>query len=132
MSNNLKVAQSVIQHLAVQYGISQGFLNDKGEPVKMFMGGAVIYISGPMSKYPNFNRESFWLAEMALNIAGHATLSPAHWESDQDYEVYMRADFQMVLKANTVFALKGWQDSKGAIAEVTMAKSLNYTIFEET
>lgn len=121
----------MIKHMAVNYGISQGFLDEKGEPVEMFMGGAVVYISGPMSSIPNFNRESFWLAEMALNMAGIETLSPAHWSNKLSYYDYMRLDFGMVLKANTVFALKGWKDSKGAMAEVMMARSLDYTIFEE-
>lgn len=130
-SENKKLVDAVIG-VSSAYARSQGWKQlEQFKWSHPFMGGAIVYLSGPMSGHSNHNREAFWLAEMGLNLVGVATLSPAHQQDGLSYEQYMRNDFQSVLAANTVFALRGWKNSRGAVAEVTMARSLGYAIHEE-
>lgn len=118
----------MIQSLIKTYCDSQKWEIGKGLP---FMDHGLIYISGPMTDLTNFNREAFWLTEMAINQMGYSTCSPAHWMKDRDYDWYMREDFALVMKCDGVFALKGYKESKGAMAEVTMARMINLLVIEE-
>lgn len=125
---------SSLSGLVHNYAESQGWVvidpyNNKWR--HPFIDDCVVYISGPMSGITNFNREAFWLAEMAINLAGVETKSPAHWCSGLPYEYYMKEDFKLLLQCNAIFILKGWANSPGAMIEVQMAKSLGYKMFYE-
>jgi len=87
-----------------------------------------VYISGPMSGKPNYNRERFWRMEHAVKIKGCRVLSPAHHNKEMTYSEYMKLSIEMVFNCTTVIMLQGYGDSKGAMAEQALASSLGKKI----
>jgi hypothetical protein len=93
-----------------------------------------IYLAGPMTGYPNFNYDGFFAAEKEWAAAGFEVLNPArHFEGDQSrpYADYIRADIQELCdRAEAVAMLKGWESSRGAFVEWTLAKALGLPIWD--
>jgi len=100
----------------------------------------VIYISGPMTGYPNFNREAFVKAEMNLIGKGKEIVSPSLLEQDiegrkfktleEAWMYYMKTALIKLLHCNAIVMLDGWSDSKGARLERYLAETLGYKIYE--
>lgn len=93
-----------------------------------------IYISGPMTGKPQFNRPAFVVAEDYLN--GHhpalKVLSPHTIVIDEpSWEKYMRVALGMMLKCEAIYMLKGWRDSKGARIELGLAQELGMRVIYE-
>ena len=97
------------------------------------MGGIhdlVIYIAGPMTGLPDFNRKRFWMMEHLLKLNGcKSVLTPARHPIDQPYEWYMRQGIKMVAQADAVVMLNGWNDSDGACLEYMVATSVGCELF---
>ena len=89
-----------------------------------------IYISGPMTGLPDFNRKAFNTAEDALRMRGYNPLNPARngLPENSTYEEHMRADLRMLLEADAVAVLPGWEQSKGAQLETRLAAFLGMPI----
>lgn len=94
-----------------------------------------IYIAGPMTGIPKFNYPAFMLAEVELQSRGYEVLNPARINevhnperNEQDWKWYMRHAIRMVLDADAISLLKGWEDSKGARLERTIANNLDLHI----
>jgi len=100
----------------------------------------VIYISGPMTGYPNFNREAFVKAEMNLIGKGKEIVSPSLTEQDDEgmpwkplrgkWEYYFKIALIKMLHCNAIVMLDGWRYSLGARIERFLAKILKYKIYE--
>lgn len=90
---------------------------------------STVYISGPMSGLPEFNRPNFWKMEHALKPLGCRILSPAHHDKEKTYQEYMKASTDMVFECDCVVMLRGYQQSKGAMAELTLATALEKPIY---
>lgn len=101
------------------------------------------YIAGPMRGYPEWNFPAFHAAEKALQEVGYLTINPARrdeelgldvsgvtaeeTEGDVDFDINeaLAWDLDQIAKvADCVVVLEGWEDSKGAQAEVATAKAL--------
>ena len=88
-----------------------------------------LYIAGPMTGYPDFNRPAFVFAEEALRAAGFEVLNPARHEQDgRSWEDYMRIDIADVLRADGVAVLPYWEQSRGASLEVQVATALKIPV----
>lgn len=92
-----------------------------------------LYISGPISHYPNDNREAFDLAELILNNAGYEAVSPFISELNHPdypdkhllkYEDYLTKDLEILLKCDGVAVLSGAEWSEGSRLEVDVALRL--------
>lgn len=85
----------------------------------------LVYISGPMSGYEEHNKAAFDAARDKLQADGYRVCSPVdtsnHLGHDLTHEQFLRFDFHRVLEADFVVALDGWEQSKGATAEILMA-----------
>ena len=89
-----------------------------------------VYIAGPMTGYPNFNFEAFNAVEIDLfnggwdveNPASHGIIEGATWED------YMMFDLTRLGLCGTIYMLEGWQESKGACIEHSLAVILGMTI----
>jgi hypothetical protein len=93
----------------------------------------VIYISGPMTGYPNFNRNAFDEVEKYLISKGKEVVSPVL--SDQisgklTWKSCMRKSLQKLLHCNSIVMLPGWRESRGAKMERYLAEMLEYVIYE--
>ncbi|MCI1962860.1 MAG: DUF4406 domain-containing protein [Ancrocorticia sp.] len=85
-----------------------------------------IYISGPMSKLPNYNRAAFAAAERNLTQRGHEVLNPARirLSANASWEDYMRIAIRLLTHADAVCLLPGWEGSLGATIEHRLADFL--------
>ena len=89
--------------------------------------GKIVYLSGKISNNPNYKQE-FACAEHFLQQMGYIVLNPARLDEitteNLTYEQYMQICYRLVDIAEIIFMVSGWQNSKGANAELSYAKSL--------
>jgi Domain of unknown function (DUF4406) len=99
-----------------------------------------VYIAGPMTGYPKWNFPAFFEAEAQLEALGYEVINPAHNDGATVQEAlesagpvespnnlwsdYMKRDLPHVLNVDMICLLPGWQNSKGASLEVTVAKAI--------
>jgi hypothetical protein len=93
-----------------------------------------LYVAGPMRGNDQFNFPAFDAAAEALRAVGHEVRTPA--ESDREVgfdptsnaldgfsmEDALRRDVEMIIWADGVALLDGWQQSRGATAEAAIAR----------
>jgi hypothetical protein len=93
----------------------------------------VIYLSGPMTGLPDFNRSAFAAAADALRGAGYDVIVPHELKLDVDkeWDYYLRNDLiAMLTHCKAIALLPGWQASKGANFELTIAITLGFAVYE--
>lgn len=85
-----------------------------------------VYLSGPMTGYPDHNFPAFNDAEQRLVQARYVVLNPARHGADPEstWADYLRRDLRDVLDADLVAVLPDWQASRGAVLEVHVAHQL--------
>jgi hypothetical protein len=96
-----------------------------------------LYLSGPMSGYPDYNRAAFEEAAGTLRSLGHEVVSPAeedHGIPDGEWGHYLARDVAILLTRglDTIVLLPGWEDSKGAQVELAVAQVLGFAVYEWT
>ena len=89
---------------------------------------AKIYIAGPMSGLPNFNRDAFHREAERLQTLGHVALNPAILPDGLEQHEYMAICIEMVKMADQLVMLPGWERSAGARAEHALAIKLGKAI----
>lgn len=93
-----------------------------------------LYVSGPMTGRPDFNYPAFNAMAAKLRLAGHTVFNPAEnfgGDTSRARAEYMRLDIQMVLMAEAVVVLDGWEHSRGARLEVAIARELGIDVLNE-
>lgn len=88
----------------------------------------IIYIAGPMTGIPDFNRPAFFHAAEGIAASGHQVLNPATLPDGLTQHQYMDICQAMVRSADAIFLLNGWQASRGALAELHQARKLGLLI----
>lgn len=88
-----------------------------------------IYIAGPMTGIPKYNRPAFHFEAMRLASEGHVALNPATLPDSLSQPEYMDICLAMLRCADGIFLLSGWQNSAGAKAEHALAQKLELEIF---
>lgn len=89
-----------------------------------------IYIAGPMSgiedhNFPAFNAQADILRKegwTVLNPADHGVVEGAEWGD------YLRHDLAGLVTCEAIYLLPGWESSKGARLEVTVAEQLGLKV----
>ena len=92
---------------------------------------AVIYISGPMTGYEDFNRASFNDAAKTLTGNGFNVLNPATLPNGLTEVQYMSICQPMVMASHCIYMLTGWSNSPGAKAELALAEKLKLKVIYE-
>ncbi|WP_182050469.1 DUF4406 domain-containing protein [Changpingibacter yushuensis] len=89
-----------------------------------------IYLAGPMSNLPDFNRPAFMAFEEKLAVAGYVVLNPARVRLPEDatWLDYMRYALRNLSHADGVAMLPGWEDSIGATIEHDLATRLGLDV----
>lgn len=93
-----------------------------------------LYIAGPMTGYELFNYPAFRAAETELRAAGYDALNPVDAEQHnitgkpQTWDWYMRHALRMVVDADGVALLDGWEHSRGAQLEHHVACALRMPV----
>jgi hypothetical protein len=90
-----------------------------------------VYIAGPISGMPDYNRQAF--ADMAdkLRRSGfdavnpHETCSGIVADNDKDlWAKCMKADIKQLMDCDYIMLLPGWNKSKGCRIEIALCKEL--------
>jgi hypothetical protein len=92
-----------------------------------------VYISGPMTGIPEFNRPAFIKAKCKLIALGYDVISPVDVGDElaermaptkPNWTDYMRDDIRALVECEAIYLLDGWDKSKGATAEKRIADDL--------
>lgn len=92
-----------------------------------------VYIAGKITGTPDY-RERFAEAEALLKIQGHTVINPAainDYREGATYREYIQLGLELLLTCNVIYLLKGWKDSKGALAEKAVADAVGICAVEE-
>lgn len=91
----------------------------------------VVFISGPMTGLPDFNRVAFNAEAERLAALGFIVLNPAVFPDGLEHGQYMAMCLPMLEQADTIMLLEGWENSKGAVMEFNRARELQLpTMFQ--
>lgn len=96
-----------------------------------------IYVSLPISGYDLDKRKLYaiWVKELIKDKYSEPVevITPFNVcsEPDKPYSYYMGKDIEILLECDTVYFCKGWQDSKGCMAEFAVAKIYGKKIIME-
>lgn len=90
-----------------------------------------VYISGPVTGMPDLNLPAFERAADLATSLGKTPLVP-HWfvPAGASWEEAMRRCVETLAKADELWALPGWRESRGARIEVALAKELGIECME--
>jgi hypothetical protein len=96
----------------------------------------IVYIAGPMTGMPNWNRDAFLMAELRFTHMNHTVLNPCnniplHEPEAISHDSYMKIAYAMLDACDTVYFLKGWENSKGAQLEHQYASKHDKTMMYE-
>lgn len=90
------------------------------------------YIAGPISGRPEEEyRADFDHARAEVKAMGFEPICPTYLPPCKSWEDYMRQGIGAMFECRTIYALKGWQNSKGASIEVNLALQLGMDIFQQ-
>lgn len=93
-----------------------------------------VYISGGITNVPNY-MDNFTIAEISLKQRGYEVVNPAKINAllptSCEYEDYMKMSICELSLCDTIYMLKGYQTSKGALRELEYAKEHDYKILLE-
>jgi hypothetical protein len=101
-----------------------------------------IYVAGPMSTVQDHNYPEFFAVANELRALGHEVINPAETNgatleeaiadvlnNPMGWKDYMRIDLRSITQVEALCLLPGWQNSKGARLEVTVAKELGLPLY---
>jgi len=87
-----------------------------------------LYISGPMTGLPNYNRAAFYRAEDDLVARGYDVWSPARLPPGHGWDWYMFQCLSALPTCDGVAVLPGWCQSRGANIEVGAAHGIGIPV----
>ena len=87
-----------------------------------------VYIAGPMTGLPDYNRPAFFAAATELATSGDTPLNPAVLPDGLSQADYMAICIAMLQRADCIYMLQHWQQSQGACAELALAQKLELGI----
>lgn len=87
-----------------------------------------VYIAGPMSGLPQSNYPTFYKAAGVLRAKGLEVKNPADTPEQPNWEAYMRKGIIMMMTCEEVYLLPGWEASKGAVIEQSIAKAVGMPV----
>lgn len=104
-----------------------------------------IYLSGPMTGLPEYNFPEFRRVAKQLYEKGFEVVNPADnvipeyptdrvpetkEERQKMWVAFMRKDIKAIADCDAIAVLRGWQNSRGARLEVTIAHMLGMPILD--
>lgn len=106
------------------------------------MTGKRIYIAGPMTGVPRFNRPKFEETARILRAHGWTVESPveiaAAFGSDNTIvttpgmlDAVIEAELEALAKCDAIYLLPGWEDSRGAKRELWLALDKGLEVITE-
>ncbi|MBQ6409741.1 DUF4406 domain-containing protein [Candidatus Saccharibacteria bacterium] len=95
-----------------------------------------VYLSGPMTGLPDYNRAAFNMRAEAFKALGYTVLNPAEISvthgTDKAYSFYLKRALRMMLSADVVYVFGSWYKSTGVRLELQVAGMLDMpVVFEQ-
>lgn len=89
-----------------------------------------LYVSGPMTGFPDLNYPAFNRAAEQLRAAGYEVTNPVDKDvpDTAPWLEHMRADIKLMMDCDGVALLPGWQHSRGANVEINLAHGLGLPV----
>jgi hypothetical protein len=87
-----------------------------------------VYVCGPMSGIPDFNRPAFNEAARLLRNQGYEVVNPAEFQQNGSWEAMMKHAIAQLLTCDRISLLDGWNKSRGAKLEVHIAREVGIKI----
>lgn len=90
----------------------------------------IIYLSGPMTGYPEFNFPAFRTEATRLRRDGYRVINPAEHAGPVTltWADYLRKDIELLMRCDRIHLLPGWANSKGARLEHHIAVELGLEV----
>lgn len=91
-----------------------------------------VYLAGPMTGIKDHNYPAFHAAAKLLRDRGFAVINPAEIVGGHGVKWVdaMKLDIRAMLLCDTVAMLPGWTESRGAIVEFNLAKTVEINVVE--
>ena len=95
----------------------------------------MIYISGPITGRP---QDETWkkfseVVQMIRRDSNLIPINPLHFAiSGLTYKKQMKLDIAILTQCDAIYMLEGWDDSKGACTEHSIAKTLGLMVFYDS
>lgn len=94
----------------------------------------IIYLSGPMTGYPEYNFPLFNSTAKWLRESGHRVYNPAEFPNNWTEKADVRKAFAsycafICLEATAIVMLPGWTASKGAVIELGLAEKCKLRVY---
>jgi len=94
------------------------------------------YISGPMTGIENYNKQAFYRAETIIKNRGDIPVNPARTDigntsgmtNEQTWQAYMKSDIKILMDCDGIYMLKGWESSRGALIELSLAIRMGLSV----
>lgn len=100
----------------------------------------LIYLSGPMTGYPDLNKPMFERYAKTIQAMGFAVVNPHDVPPtdkyglkqvvEPSYDDYLLTDIVALVKCDGIFMLPDWKSSKGARVELEIAITLGHGVFQ--
>lgn len=88
-----------------------------------------IYLSGPMTGYPDFNYPAFNEEAARLRKLGYDVINPAELNSsDVTWHQCLRKDIAELVQCDGIVLMDGWEKSNGAHLEMHVAHRVGMEI----
>ena len=93
----------------------------------------IIYLSGPMTGYPEENYPAFHAHATSLRDLGYQVLNPAETGGGQHMPraSLIAIDMGYIREADALVVLPGWSRSQGALLEIMYADVLGKPVFTD-
>lgn len=92
----------------------------------------VIFIAGPMTGKPNYNRDEFNAEARRIEQNGFTALNPAVLPDGLEHHQYLTITLVMLEQADIICLLDGWENSIGAKAELIQARELGLVVIGQS
>ena len=89
---------------------------------------AKVYIAGPMTGYPDFNRPAFRTAASILREMDLDVVCPADFQQGDQWEELMKHAIPQMLSCDRVVLLGEWERSRGARLEAFIAREVGMKV----
>ena len=98
-----------------------------------------VYLSGPMTGKPDYNRAAFADAAYKLRELGFEVVNPHQLpepvltqDEEYNWRQYLARDVELLIRDNTidgVVVLSGWENSRGSVLELHVAQYVGLKVF---
>lgn len=100
-----------------------------GHLLSVIEGERLFYLSGPMTGLKDYNFPAFEETKKTLEELGLYVLSPHEVSKQNSWEAYMKTALIRLCYCTDMCMLPGWENSRGAKIEHTIAKELAMPIY---